>query len=63
MSLPFVAEYRSSVSVVYDPNQEPPVHNPLFVGVQGQKDGDVQRAMSMMRENVQRGGERGDDQR
>ncbi|OAO12364.1 hypothetical protein AV274_5987 [Blastocystis sp. ATCC 50177/Nand II] len=54
VSLPFVAEYRSSASVVYDPNQEPPVHHPLFVGAQGQKDGDVQRAMAMMRENVQR---------
>ena len=54
MSLPFV---------VYDPNQEPPVHHPLFVGAQGQKDGDVQRAMAMMRENVQRVGQAGGDQR
>ena len=63
VSLPFVAEYRSSVSVVYDPNQEPPVHHPLFVGMQGQKDGDVQKAMAMMRENVQRVRKNGNGQR
>lgn len=50
------------MSVIYDPNQEPPVHHPLFVGNQGQRDGDVRTAMSMMRENLQRvGAERTSD--
>ena len=57
MSLPYATEYRSSMSVIYDPNQEPPVHHPLFVGNQGQRDGDVRTAMSMMRENLQRVGD------
>ena len=50
--LPFSVDYRSSFSLITDPQVEPPVYHPLYLGQANNKEASFNTGLRMLRENV-----------
>lgn len=50
--LPFSIDYRSSFSLITDPQLEPPVYHPLYLGQTNNKEASFIMGLKMLRENV-----------
>lgn len=53
MPLLYCIDYKASFSSIYNPQQEPPVHHPLFLGAVNMKDANIRSGIAFLRGNVQ----------
>ena len=53
MPLVYCIDYKASFSSIYNPQQEPPVHHPLYLGSSISKEAAIQSGIAFLRGNVQ----------
>lgn len=53
MPLLYCIDYKGSYSSIYNPQQEPPVHYPLYLGPSPVKDVTICTGISFLRSNIQ----------